>query len=180
MMRRAWRGLGYNLFCLLLAGGLGGCELVQPLREEPVEPSPLGAPEVPEAKAAAPAPQPVPPLPRRKPGGGPGGEPVALPSQPRAPAVDDLLGWDFSATQALLGAPVLEEVQAPARIWTYNGESCVLRLFFYPEVGSDAFRLLTYEATGADGGGAEAQSCLQSLFVTRRAVSEGAGMKEEI
>jgi hypothetical protein len=176
MKRRGWRAIGRNLACLLLAGGLMGCETLAPEPVEPLEPSPLGGPERPRADAAAPKATPVPPIPRPKPG-----DKSVTPAPPTgAPEVEELLGWDFSATQALLGDPVLEEVQAPARIWTYNGERCVLRLFFFPEVGSDAFRLLTYEATGEDGVGAEAQSCLESLFVARRAVSDGTVIRAKI
>ncbi len=63
---------------------------------------------------------------------------------------DLLVGLDFNATKALLGDPMLQLEEPPAKIWAYEGGSCMLNVFFYPSVGDDIFRVLTYEVRGGD------------------------------
>lgn len=63
---------------------------------------------------------------------------------------DLLVGLDFNATKALLGDPALQLEEPPAKIWAYNGGSCMLNVFFYPSVGDSVFRVLTYEVRGGD------------------------------
>ena len=62
--------------------------------------------------------------------------------------IDDLVGLSLEETENLLGGPALEEVQPPAKIWSYNGRDCVLSIFFYPRVGGEDFRALAYQVTG--------------------------------
>ena len=89
--------------------------------------------------------KPPPPLPIRKPE-----VPQAAIEANRAPQADPdtLVGLDFERTTALLGDPALLIEQPPAKIWAYNGSSCVLHIFFYPKVGGSDFRVLTYEVKG--------------------------------
>ena len=82
-----------------------------------------------------------PPAPRRKPDRA---EPVAR----AAPDPDLLVGLDFEATKALLGDPALRLEQPPAKVWAYNGGSCMFSVFFYPSMDDNVFRVLTYEAAG--------------------------------
>jgi hypothetical protein len=63
---------------------------------------------------------------------------------------DLLVGLDFNATKALLGEPALQADEPPAKIWAYNGGTCMLHVFFYPSVGDNIFRVLTYEVRGGD------------------------------
>lgn len=63
---------------------------------------------------------------------------------------DLLVGLDFNATKALLGDPMLQLEEPPAKIWAYEGGLCMLNVFFYPSVGDDIFRVLTYEVRGGD------------------------------
>ena len=88
------------------------------------------------------------PLPRRKPEAI--AELAAAEGAADVPEVDieGLVGLDFDATEALLGTPALDEVQAPARIWAYTGSGCVLNIFFYPHVDGGSYRALTYEVKG--------------------------------
>jgi hypothetical protein len=79
-----------------------------------------------------------PPVPRRKPAD------VTMVAR-RELHPDLLVGLDFNATKALLGDPVLQLEEPPAKIWAYNGGSCMLNVFFYPSVGDNVFRVLTYE-----------------------------------
>lgn len=63
--------------------------------------------------------------------------------------IDDLVGLSPIEIEDLLGGPALEEVQPPAKIWSYNGQECVLSIFFYPRVGGEDYRALAYEVKGA-------------------------------
>lgn len=89
--------------------------------------------------------KPPPPLPLRKPE-----VPQAAIDVVQAPQLepDSLIGLDFERTTALLGEPALLIEEPPAKIWAYNGSSCVLHIFFYPKVGGTDFRVLTYEIKG--------------------------------
>lgn len=84
-----------------------------------------------------------PPAPRRKPDRA---EPVARAD----PDPDLLVGLDFEATKALLGDPALKTEQPPAKVWAYNGGSCMFSVFFYPSMDDNVFRVLTYEVTGKE------------------------------
>jgi hypothetical protein len=87
---------------------------------------------------------PTPPPPRRKPDS-------VMKSQAVEEADPDMLiGLNFHVTRALLGEPSLQTDVSPAKIWTYNGQKCMLNVFFYPSVEGGAFRLLTYEAKGGE------------------------------
>lgn len=87
---------------------------------------------------------PPPPPPRRKP------ETKPEPETVEEADPDMLIGLDFTVTRALLGEPAQQTEQSPARIWTYNGQECMLNVFFYPSVEGGAFRLLTYEAESGE------------------------------
>ena len=94
-------------------------------------------------------PKPLPPLPIRKPE-----VPQVAIEATRVPQADPdtLVGLDFERTTALLGDPALLIEEPPAKIWAYNGASCVLHIFFYPKVGGSDFRVLTYEVKGGPAG----------------------------
>ena len=62
--------------------------------------------------------------------------------------IDDLVGLSLQETESLLGGPSFEQVQPPARIWSYNSQDCVLSIFFYPRVGGSDYRALAYEVKG--------------------------------
>jgi hypothetical protein len=64
--------------------------------------------------------------------------------------IDDLVGLSLAETESLLGGPALEEVQPPAKVWSYNGRDCVLSIFFYPRVGGEDYRALAYQVIGPE------------------------------
>lgn len=80
--------------------------------------------------------------------------------------IDDLVGLSLEETESLLGGPALEEVQPPAKIWSYNGQDCVLSIFFYPRVGGKDYRALAYQVKDAaefsEATAAAAQSVAQA------------------
>ena len=99
--------------------------------------------DVPAVEATAKTTNAEPPMPRRK--------PVEATMVARREFHPDLLvGLDFNATKALLGDPALQSEEPPAKIWAYNGGTCMLHVFFYPSVGDNIFRVLTYEVRGGD------------------------------
>lgn len=116
--------------------------------------------------------KPPPPLPIRKPE-----VPQAAIDASRVPQLepDSLVGLDFERMTALLGEPALLIEEPPAKIWAYNGSSCVLHIFFYPKVGGTDFRVLTYEVKGGAEGDASddakafARLCLGELLVQAEA-----------
>lgn len=87
-----------------------------------------------------------PPTPRRKPLEH---EAEARPEQPAGSLdPDHIVGADFDAVRALLGDPALELEEPPAKVWAYNGGSCMFNVFFFPSVEDNVYRVLTYEVTG--------------------------------
>ena len=91
-------------------------------------------------KSSASPPAEVPPRPRRK--------PEAISELTLAEADPErLVGLDFDAAKALLGAPAATHEEPPAEIWAYQGGTCSFNLFFYPSVDDKIFRVLAYEVT---------------------------------
>ena len=83
-----------------------------------------------------------------------------------APPVTDalhLMGLSQTDTTKLFGEPAERESLPPAQIWIYHSMVCVLKMFFYPEVGGPVFRALTIfiDDHGADD--ATHNTCLSSL-----------------
>jgi hypothetical protein len=56
-----------------------------------------------------------------------------------------LIGLSLVEAEALLGEPALQDEKPPAKVWTYNAQSCVLSIFFYADISTKDFRALTYE-----------------------------------
>ena len=133
---------------LLAAMALSACTTLESVDLNFFEPE-NGAQEA--ASGGSDAGGPPPPLPRRKPS-----QEMQLAAAETDPA--RLVGLDFASTKKLLGAPSRQLDQPPAKIWAYNGNTCVFNLFFYPNMDDNIFRVLTYEVTegkpasGADGG----------------------------
>ena len=83
----------------------------------------------------------------------------------RPPVTDalHLMGLSQADATSLFGEPAERESLPPAQIWIYHSMVCVLKMFFYPEVGGPVFRALTIfiDDHGADDG--THSSCLSSL-----------------
>lgn len=77
-----------------------------------------------------------------------------------------LIGLSLVEAEALLGEPALQDEKPPAKVWTYNAQSCVLNIFFYADISTRDFRALTYEirkeneATHEQAANAEAQTAV--------------------
>ena len=106
----------------------------QPSASQPSASQPSASP------SSASQPAEVPPRPRRK--------PEAISELTLAEADPErLVGLDFDAAKALLGAPAATHEEPPAEIWAYQGGTCSFNLFFYPSVDDKVFRVLAYEVT---------------------------------
>lgn len=126
-----------------LSPGTIGDSLPDALTDSAVQAAlPEGQSETPDTRAATGAAA-EPPVPRRKPS-----DMTIVARREFHP--DLLVGLDFNATKALLGDPALQLEEPPAKVWAYNGGSCMLNVFFYPSVGDSVFRVLTYEVRGGD------------------------------
>ncbi len=86
------------------------------------------------------------------------GQNASLSSRPRVTA-DELMGKESQAVQVALGQPRRVRKEAPAEIWQYDGGSCVVDLFLYPEGGAP--RVTHIEARDSTSGKAvDTNSCL--------------------
>ncbi|MEJ2014452.1 MAG: hypothetical protein P8X61_02275 [Limibacillus sp.] len=56
-----------------------------------------------------------------------------LAARPSAPDPASLAGQDPGGLTALIGKPTLVRQEASVEIWQYQGASCVLDVFFYPD-----------------------------------------------
>ena len=97
----------------------------------------------------------------------PGPETVA--ALPVAPAIDDdpqqLIGMGPASLSAFLGAPELIRCEAPASLWQYRAEGCVLDVVLYPERGGDKVTYL--EARDAGVTRMPPRQCLNKLLRSR-------------
>ncbi|OFX09653.1 MAG: hypothetical protein A2516_07585 [Alphaproteobacteria bacterium RIFOXYD12_FULL_60_8] len=60
------------------------------------------------------------------------------------------MGKDEATLLHLLGKPLLVRREAPAQVWQYHGETCVLDFFLYQDAGQDAGPfVVTYTETRA-------------------------------
>jgi hypothetical protein len=115
---------------------------------------------------------------------------AVAPVPEREPA--SLMGLVRDQIVALLGTPSLVRRDAPAEVWQYAGEKCVLDLYLYeggdgaesggPKSGrastragggANAYRVTYLEARGLGGGAVSEQSCLNRLLAVKRAAKPG-------
>lgn len=143
-----WRLL---LAIVFVAVGTSGCSFLGFDREGDKGDTPVEQVE-PQAPVMA-KPQPTPPAPA----------PAPLPSLDPA----TLIGLDQAEIIAALGEPKERGDEAPARVWRYVADDCVVKLFFYLDLGDEEFHLLTYETNQQDGGSDAAQRCFDQVLRRR-------------
>jgi len=76
---------------------------------------------------------------------------------------DRLIGLDGAQLRDLLGQPIEEEDQAPAKLWRFRYAGCTLDILLYPDVQTQTFRSLNYEVTGDDGSDKGKHQCAKQL-----------------
>lgn len=80
-----------------------------------------------------------------------------------------LIGMNRAETFAALGTPSQIREMSPATVWRYAMGRCELDLYFFMDLGSNAFRVLTYDVRTEISGSAEQQACLGRLRAASRA-----------
>ncbi len=99
----------------------------------------------------------------------PPAESEALAALPPEPAINDdpqqLIGMGPASLNAFLGAPELIRREAPASLWQYRADGCVLDVVLYPDRSGDK---VTYLEAREDGATKMApRTCLNRLLRAR-------------
>ncbi len=98
-----------------------------------------------------------------------------LAALPQDPAINDdpqqLIGMGPASLNAFLGAPELIRREAPASLWQYRADDCVLDVVLYPDRGGDKVTYLEAREDGATK--MAARSCLNKLLRARYDGSAG-------
>jgi hypothetical protein len=94
---------------------------------------------------------------------------------PPEPVIDDdpaqLIGMGPATLSAFLGAPQLIRREAPASLWQYTAQDCVLDVVFYPDKGADRVSYVEARQDGLDL--MPARDCLNRLIRKRRGLPLG-------
>jgi hypothetical protein len=77
---------------------------------------------------------------------------------------EEVIGLDLAQISRLLGEPAFRTEQPPAKVWSYAGSGCAMRVFVYPDIKSRVFRALTYEIQGTDGSALAKRRCFTGLI----------------
>ena len=97
------------------------------------------------------------------------------PAKPSPPAPDSnpkrLVGMGHAGLIDLLGTPAFLRNDAPAQLWRYRHETCVLNLYLYSERGKPGvgFRVRHYDVRGRSSAGISARDCFAALLKSRLA-----------
>jgi hypothetical protein len=98
-----------------------------------------------------------------------------LAALPQDPAINDdpqqLIGMGPASLNAFLGAPELIRREAPASLWQYRADDCVLDVVLYPDRGGDKVTYLEAREDGATK--MAARTCLNKLLRARYDGSAG-------
>ena len=98
-----------------------------------------------------------------------GSQTETLAALPPDPAINDdpqqLIGMGPASLNAFLGAPELIRREAPAILWQYRADDCVLDVVLYPDRGGDKVTYLEAREDGATK--MAARSCLNKLLRAR-------------
>ncbi len=73
-----------------------------------------------------------------------------------------LIGLAPSAVERLLGTPSHVSKVDPSLVWTYAGQGCTFRVFFYPDIKTTAFHALKYASSGD-----ERANCIRSILTVK-------------
>jgi len=121
------------VFALLAAVTVAGCEnLFEPA--PPASPAPPAPPPPAPPRAAHVVPPPPPPAP--------------------SPLTEiKLVGLSEDEVQALLGAPNTAADRPPAKVWEYRAGNCAVDVYFYLDVGRNAFYALHYDSPAPTSSG---------------------------
>lgn len=80
----------------------------------------------------------------------------------------DIIGLGTDAVEKLLGEPEMVRQDAPAEVWQYRSEACVVDLYLYPAQAS--YRVVYIEARDPSAASVAADNCFKSLAPRRPAI----------
>jgi hypothetical protein len=130
------------VFAFVTAALVAGCEsLFEPAPPPPSPAPPAPAPEAPRAVRV------VPPPPR---------------PAPAPPSEIKLVGLSEDEVQALLGPPSSATDQPPAKVWQYRAGNCAVDVYFYLDVGRNAFYALHYDNPAPTSPGSPVQATVSA------------------
>lgn len=138
----------------ILIAALAGCGAIDELAH-PVEPNAAAAPPAPRVKPKRVAP----PAPRPKPRIAYAAKTVDPPSTPPVFDAEKLIGLKPAQALAALGNPTTVHERSPSMVWRYDEKGCALDLFFYLDLGANAFRVLAYEMKAPSSPGGAEPAC---------------------
>jgi LysM repeat protein len=95
--------------------------------------------------------------------------------RPSRVVLDTIVGYDETTVTELLGAPDSSEDDPPARVWQYASENCVLDVYFYMELSTRNYRVLSYELDSAHDTPDVEQQCITELVDAGRSSGGPAG-----
>jgi len=81
------------------------------------------------------------------------------------PPAASLIGLSMADLEALMGRPTAEFARAPAKVWQYRVDECVLDVYFYLDMARNAFHSLHHDAKRD---GVQDESCVRRIQNARR------------
>ena len=125
-----------------------------------------------DVENAEPAPPPL--LPKERPDK-PTSDQVTAVEEPPLADPEQLIGLDERGVEMILGPPGTEREVPPAKIWQYSVIDCVISVYFYLNLESQAFQALRYEIVPRPGSPLEGRECYAQLEASRRTVQKNEG-----
>lgn len=86
----------------------------------------------------------------------------------RVPEMAELSGQSSIAIRGLLGEPAMTRREAPAEVWQYAGQACVLDIVFYPDAAGGGPNSRWIEGRDMDGKTMPPEACLQQVVRNSR------------
>lgn len=145
----------------IVVGMVAGCGLLGSLGSGPPAPQPTPGPPpaAPPSPAARPLPPPPPPA------------PAPLPEI-------KIIGLSQDDVAAAFGPPSITLERPPAKVWEYRSGNCSVEIYFYLDVGRNAFYALHYDSPAPNSPGTPATAtvsthdaadrCLQRVYNAHR------------
>lgn len=140
------------VLAVIAAGAVAGCEGLLP-------------PAQPTAPASLPAPPPAAP-PRAT-----HAVPPPPPPAPAPPTEIKLVGLGEDEVQTLLGPPNTTFDRPPAKVWQYRSGSCAVDVYFYLDVGRNAFYALHYDSPAPTSSGTPAPATVSAQDAADRCLT---------
>ncbi len=137
----------------MLFVALSGCAAIEEVGQRLGAAAPPPAPKVKPKRVMPPPPRPKPAI----------AHAAARAIRPLAPPGYDpelLIGLKPAQAIATLGDPATVLERSPSMVWRYNANGCAFDLFFYMDLGANAFRVLAYDMKAGTSSDGAARACL--------------------